>query len=362
MNFAFRAYVTGGTALVGAGIIAASPVTASPPDVHLPDIALTADEEITLDLVRHGETQGPTNVVGGPAGEAPVPGPPLDETGVEQANAVALAIQKEYGDNIAGIYAGSNIRMPETAMPLAHDLGMQVQPLLPGLTEIAGGIYQGEPLSSPAGILYELTLAAWAFGLDFVQMPGAPYPNGVVFEDSFDNAVQTIYDNTVTAGGPTTDVAVSGEAAITTWTLMNVNNPDLSIFLPLFVNDLVSGKDILPNVGQVVIKGEPGDWTLVSFNGQSIPPADLLTSLFVDVRSLITAPQTAAWHIYEAILGGDPTTIENAIQTGFSDVGAAIVQFPQSVINDIIGALSDGTATGAPTAGESLGDALSSLI
>jgi flagellar motor switch protein FliM len=111
-------------------------------------------------------------------------------------------------------------------------------------------------------------------------------------------------------------------------------------------------------VGQVVLKGEPGDWTLVSFNGQPIPEdPGLLTDLIVDVRSLITAPQIATYNILEALLGGDPTTIENAIQTGLSEVGSAIVQFPQSVINDIIDALGDGTG-----AGETAGDSLASLI
>jgi hypothetical protein len=358
MNVASRSYVTAGVALIGASIIAVPPVTVPLSNALVFDVALIAGEEqITLDLVRHGETVGPTNVVSGPPGEAPIPGPPLDETGQEQAQAVAQAIQAEYDDSIAGIYAGQNIRMPETAAPLADQLGIDTQ-ILPGLNEIPGGIYQGDLLSSPGGILYELTLAAWAFGLDFVPMPGSPDFNGVAFDESFSNAVQSIYDNTVSGGGPSTDVAFSGEAAITTWTLMNVNNPDASFFLPLFFNDLLSGKDILPNVGQVVLKGEPGDWTLVSFNGQPIPEdPGLLTDLIVDVRSLITAPQIATYNIVEALLGGDPTTIENAIQTGLSDVGSAIVQFPQSVVNDIIDALGDGTG-----AGETASDSLASLI
>jgi hypothetical protein len=97
MNVASRNYVTAGVALLGASLIGVVPVTTPLPDVHVPDVLLSAGEEqITLDLVRHGETVGPTNVVSGPPGEAPLPGPPLDETGQEQAQTVAQAIQAEY--------------------------------------------------------------------------------------------------------------------------------------------------------------------------------------------------------------------------------------------------------------------------
>jgi hypothetical protein len=61
---------------------------------------------------------------------------------------------------------------------------------------------------------------------------------------------------------------------------------------------------------------------------------------------LITAPQIAEYNIFAALLGGDPTTIGNAIQAGVENVGKALLQFPQSVINDIIDELSDGTGTG----------------
>lgn len=350
MAFTLRSYVTAGVAICGASLIAVTPVAAPLPHVQVPDIQLAAGEEsITLDLVRHGETTGPNEIVDTTAGNTSIPGPPLDATGQEQAQAVAQAIEAEYGNSIAGIYAGENIRMPETAAPLADALGLNTQ-ILPGLTEIAGGIYQGDALDSPGGILYELTLAAWAFGLYFVPLPGAPTLNGAAFEDAFSNAVQTIYDNTVSAGGSTTDVAVSGEAAITTWTLLNVNNPDVSIFLPLFIHDLLSGTDILSNAGQVVIEGAPGDWTLVSYDGMAIPQdPGLLTELIVDVRNLITAPQLAAYNVFEALLTGDSTTIEDAIQTGVSQIGTATTQFPVAVWDDIVSALGGGASSDLST-------------
>jgi hypothetical protein len=383
MNLIFRPYVSASAALVGASVIVVAPVTVPLPDVHAPDVALTAgQEDITLDLVRHGDnlshgdTTGTSAVAAGPGdlspdvgqGSEPIaggpPGAPLSALGHEQAEAVAQDILSKYDHDIAGVYAsGEEPRMYETAQPLADALGMDVQHLS-GLNEIDGGIYAGHTLDSPAGILYLLTLAAWAFGFEYVQLPGSPDVNGVVFDDIFSNSVQHIYDNTVSDGGPSTDVAVSGEAAITTWALMNANNPDFSTFLPIFLNELEGKATFLPNVGQVVLHGHPGDWTLDSFNGVDVPQQpDLLTSLFVDVRDLITAPQIAAYHIYEAFLGGDPTTIENAVQTGLTDVGTTIAQFPQSVFDDITGALSDGSGTDAgTTAGESLSDGLGSLF
>jgi hypothetical protein len=64
--------------------------------------------------------------------------------------------------------------------------------------------------------------------------------------------------------------------------------------------------------------------------------------------------------------GGDPTTIENALVTGIQDVGGAIVQFPDSVFNDILDAFQNlATETGTQTAGNaamSLGDIFASLF
>lgn len=79
-------------------------------------------------------------------------------------------------------------------------------------------------------------------------------------------------------------------------------------------------------------------WTLVSWDGQPVPPASLPTELFVDVRELITAPQMAAYNIAEALLTGDPTMVVNAIRDGVSQVGTATVDFPLALIRDIVDA------------------------
>jgi hypothetical protein len=177
-------------------------------------------------------------------------------------------------------------------------------------------------------------------------------------------------DNPVVSdNGHITDVAFNNEESIVDWVLMNVKNPDFGVILSTLFQSLSSpAPGFLPDGGVVQVEGSPTDgWTLVSWNGDPVPQdPGLSTELFVDFRDLIQAPQTALWNIFQALLGGDSTTIENALQTGFNQVGDAIVQFPQSVINDIVGALSNfGTDTGGQAAGETvttLGDGLASSI
>ncbi len=117
---------------------------------------------------------------------------------------------------------------------------------------------------------------------------------------------------------------------------MNVNNPDFSVLL----HELEKTGSFLPNTGQVVIEGQPGDWTLVSYDGVAVP-ADpgLGTELFVDFRNLIEAPQFAGYDIYEALLSGNTATIDTAIQAGLTQVDTALSQFPVAVFDDIVTAL-----------------------
>ncbi|GFG73695.1 hypothetical protein MBOT_10600 [Mycobacterium botniense] len=87
----------------------------------------------------------------------------------------------------------------------------------------------------------------------------------------------------------------------------------------------------------VELEGNPTEgWTLVSFDGQPIPQdPGLLTQLIVDFRDVITPPQMAIYNLVEAALTGNATTIQDALAAGVYSVGAAIAQFPQSVIGDI---------------------------
>ena len=117
---------------------------------------------------------------------------------------------------------------------------------------------------------------------------------------------------------------------------MNVNNPDFSVLL----HEVETTEGFLPNTGQVVIEGQPGDWTLVSYDGTPVSAdPSLSTELFVDFRNLIEAPQFAGYDIYEALLTGNSATIDAALQTGLSQVDTALSQFPVDVFDQIVAAL-----------------------
>jgi len=364
MQLWHRGYVTAVVALVGAGVIAVSPVPARV--VYVPDIRLAAGDatDIVIDIVRHGQRMPPFNELVTPSPD--YPGPPLSDLGQQQALDVANQLHNELGDQVAGIFSGQAIRDMETAAPFAglENMANDVQ-ILPGLNEIDSGIYAGDPLSSPGGFLYEVTPLLWSlFGLVLAPIPGSVEdPNGVVMNENFTDAVDTMYNAAianpvVSANGQITDVAFNNEADVAAWVTLNVNNPDISYLLPLTIQTIFSDNDgypLLPDTGIIQIEGNPTDgWTLVSWDGYPIP-ADpgLLTKLLMDLRELIIAPQTAGWNIYEALLGGDPTTIENALEAGIQSLGAAIVQFPESVVNDIVDAVQNlGAETGAQVAGE----------
>jgi hypothetical protein len=294
------------------------------------------DTSIILDLVRHGES------VDNAAGiiDTEPPGTALDATGESQASAVATSIISEYGTNIAGVYDSQELRTQETAQPLLDALSTPTNTVtateLAGLNEISAGVFQGDPTNSLEGILYFLGPISWIFGDVLVPEIGDPSLNGVVFDQDFNGAVSTIYDNTISAAGSTNDVAFSSEGAIAVWTLMNVNNPDFSALLTTYED---TGQ-FLPNTGQVVVEGSPGDWTLVSYDGISVPQdPGLGTELFVDFRNLIEAPQFAGYDIYEALLGGNSATIDAALQSGLSQVDTALTQFPVEVIDQIVASL-----------------------
>jgi Histidine phosphatase superfamily (branch 1) len=299
-------------------------------------MAWADDGSIVLDFVRHGQS------IDNAAGiiDSQPPGSELDPMGITQANDVEQAIQAEYGNSIAGIYASQEIRTQDTAEPLAKALDMwplQTDHILSGLNEIPAGIFNGYPTDSLEGILYLLGPLAWVFGLDLVPDLGDPSVNGVTFDEGFSNAVQTIYDGTVGSGvNNPTDVAFSSEGAIAVWTLMNVNNPDFSVLL----QEIANTGGFLSNTGQVVVEGEPGDWTLVSYDGTAVPQnPGLPTELFVDFRNLIEAPQFAGYDVYEALLTGNSATIDAALQAGLTQVDTALTQFPVEVFDDIVAAL-----------------------
>ncbi len=289
---------------------------------------------IVIDFVRHGQSiANAANLI-----DTAVPGTGLTPLGVDQSNAVAKLLAPQ--GPFAGIYASQLLRSQLTAVPLAGQLGMNVQTLA-GLNEINAGVFNGSPDVSPGGLLYLVAPVAWTLGFPIVPMlaPGSTHVNGVVFDQGFTNALQTIYGNSMTnpvigANGHVTDVAFSSEFTIEVGTLMNVNNPDPLLMLT----------HPLPNGGIVVVQGDPQrGWTLVSWDGTPVPPATLPTKLFVDARNLIEAPQFAAWNMWESLRTGDPTTIVNAMGNGADQVGTATLHFPLAVTQDFVGAV-EGTS------------------
>jgi hypothetical protein len=353
MNSAFRPCVTAGAALVGAGVIAVTPVTAPLPDVHVPGIQLTAGEtdatdatNIVIDIVRHGQRMPPQDLE--TTQSPPYPGVPLSDLGQQQAQDVGNQLFNELGgpNGVAGIFSGQSIRDMDTAAPFAMDEEMTPQ-ILPGLDEVDPGVYANDPLSSPGGILYELTVALWPLGLVSLQIPGSEDFNGVVFDEKFTDAVDTMYNDAmanpvVSDNGQITDVAFNNEASVIAWSELNVKNPDYPFFLSHLLEAFKNPSlPLLPNAGIVQIEGNPTDgWTMTSFAGQPIPQnPGLLSDLLADVRNLLIAQQTAEYNIFEAALSGDPTTIENALQVGFNQVDTAQAQFPESVFNDIVYAI-----------------------
>jgi hypothetical protein len=302
-------------------------------------LAWADDGSIVLDFVRHAQS------IDNAAGiiDTVPPGTALTTTGEDQASTVANSIQSEYGTNIAGVYDSQELRTQQTAQPLLDALSNATghtvtATTLGGLNEIPAGAFEGAPTNSLEGILYLLAPLSWVFGGVLVPDLGDPSVNGVTFDESFGGAVQSIYDGTVgSAGsGSPTDVAFSSEGAVAVWSLMNVNNPDFSVLL----QQVLTTEQFLPNAGQVVIEGSPGDWTLVSYDGTVVPQdPGLGTDLFVDFRNLIEAPQFAGFDIYEALLTGNSATIDSAIQAGVGQVDTALAQFPVAVFDDIVGAL-----------------------
>jgi broad specificity phosphatase PhoE len=345
-------WVTVGIALAGAGIVTATPV-AAPPSARAFDIALTA-EDITLDLVRHGQS---TDDVNGILGTMP-PGAHLTDLGEQQAHDVAAAIQAEFPGGIAGIYASELVRTQETMAALALLPGMPDVQVLSDLNEIPAGTFEGAPRDLITEANFFLPMASWILGNLYATEPGTSY-NGVVFEDQVNAAVQTIYDNTIAGDGATTAVASSSGGDIAIWILMNVKNPDI---WPILQTVLENGGPP-PNAGQAILEGNPTDgWTLVSWDGIAVPATpDLFTGLFVDYRDLVYTQQIALWHIWEAIQGGDQADITSALQTGFNDVVAAFQAFPQAVIDTITGAMGDTASTSAQATGDMIGDALASV-
>jgi broad specificity phosphatase PhoE len=201
---------------------------------------------ITLTLVRHGQSAG--NASG--LIDTKTPGPELTPKGWCQATVAAAQLAPNHYD---GIFASTMIRTQQTATPTSQALGEPVE-VLPGLREIEAGQYEGTP-EADAAKTYWAAPQRWLKGDRSARIPGSV--NGNEFEARFNEAVQHIYDS-----GDANPVAFAHSVAIMVWVLMNVRNPDPS---------LLTGKP-LPNVGHVVLTGNPSDgWTLTEWDADPPP-------------------------------------------------------------------------------------------
>jgi broad specificity phosphatase PhoE len=197
---------------------------------------------ITLTFIRHAESQSNVaNII-----NTDIPGPSLTEEGRAQAERLAHQLSR---NNFDGIYASNMARAQQTAEPLAHALGKQVE-VLSGLREIDAGWYNNTT-TKRSDLTYLLAPADWLNGDIKDAVPGSI--SGNEFNDQFTAAVQKIYDS-----GNTKPVAFSHAEAIMYWTLMNVKNP----------KDSLVTSHPLPNLGRVVITGSPTmGWKLVDWDG-----------------------------------------------------------------------------------------------
>lgn len=345
-----RRFSTAAAAVLATGALVAAPVVpANPIAVAVNAIQLLATGDVTIDFIRHGES---TDNVAGILGTR-VPGALLTDTGRDQAVTVGHALFG--GEQVPGaglinitdadqVYASGFLRAQQTAWPLLDLLGgnsptaagipsdlttlpgaFEPGHILFGLNELDAGILQGLPLGTPGGILYMLPAMAWTLGLYAVPQWGSMIdPNGMAFQNNFGGAVDTIYANSPDGG---TTAAFSHAAAIMAWTQMNVDNPN-PLLIPL---------SPLDNTGQVVIEGSPdAGWTMLSWNGSAVAPANLYQDLFVNTRELIVAPQMAGWNLWTALLSLDPDQILGALQDGLQDILRTTLGYPGAMLGDIL--------------------------
>ncbi len=278
-----------------------------------------AADSITLTWVRHGESYG--NVAG--AGiDTKVPGPVLTDLGEQQAEAIAQQLKDGGYDSI---YVSNMIRTHQTAAPL--------EALLPGLPvheeagihEISAGIFEGSPIDSGLGrIGYFLIPVAWTLGLRSLPIPGGETGNG------FEARVNGAIDDVIT-GGDTKPLLFSHGATIMVWTMMNVDNPDVLLMLT----------HPLGNTAVVVVTGNPDDgWMLQSWDGIAISQNPSLGGqLFVNLRNLVVAPQTAVYNVVQAVKSRDLTKVVAAIRDGVISVAKAGVDFVKDSVTDIAQAI-----------------------
>lgn len=295
---------------------------------------------MTVTFIRHGESYGNAiNKI-----DTSVPGPDLTPKGEGQADAVAAyltspAYTDKYGP-VDAIYASTMVRTQETAKPLAIDLNLPVTVIghpkntdageRIGVQEISAGIFEGLPEQTGIGrIGYIVAPLAWTLGLQFVPVPGGE--TGLEFNERMTNSMKQIEADTPAGEDGNQNAAVfSHGATIMFWTMMNVDNPNLLLIVqhPLTNSDVV-----------VVDENADGSWTLKSWAGEEIGPANYPTQMFVNARDLVVAPQKAVYNMRVPVLTPDPAAIVSTGAQGVQEVAKAGVKFVKDSVTDTVNAI-----------------------
>jgi len=116
-----------------------------------------------LVLVRHGQTD--SNVL--KSLDTLPPGPPLNELGFAQAEALGKVMAVE---PVTAVYASTAVRAQQTAAPLAARLDLPVQ-VVPGIHEVFCGDLEGRS-DQAARELFDEVYDAWAKGDLARRLPG----------------------------------------------------------------------------------------------------------------------------------------------------------------------------------------------
>lgn len=308
-----------------------------------------AATSITLTLTRHAQSlDNVIHVLGTVA-----PGPDLSPTGRVQAETLRDTLVAS-GIDYDAIYASTLVRTQQTAAPYADYRAMPIM-VLDGLREVRAGADEGaitKPIDARMQNYIDVQ-DAWRNGRILTPMPQDPDPldpnpltnangdlNGIVFNDRTNTAIKKIYwdamnrypDFTADALNPDANpLAFSHNGTITSWVLMNAENPDFALI----------AANSLKNTGQAVVVGNPEDgWTLVSWAGLPVNPRPSLgTALFVTLRDYTAVWQRAAWNVEVAQGTGDPARIFGAMGAGTAQIVTATLALPGEVVRDVTDAV-----------------------
>jgi probable phosphoglycerate mutase len=205
-------------------------------------------------LLRHGQTHG--NTAG--ALDTAVPGLPLTDLGLRQAEAAARALADR---GVEEIYVSTLLRTHQTAAPLAERLGLETREL-DGLREIAAGDFEmADDHDSISG--YIGTVADWIEGRYDTRMPGGE--SGHEFLDRYDAAVAEVHASLRRAGRDGA-LVVSHGAAMRTWVAARVAD----------VESHARATDPLHNTACIELVGDPdGGWRIDAWHSEPVGGAYL---------------------------------------------------------------------------------------